>query len=507
MRFHLDPFAGAPAPSASPVLRRTTAMQYLGAVVAVASSGLVAAFLRHGLALPNLSLVFLFAVLFTAVQWGLRASILASFLSVLVYDFLFVPPHYTFVISSPQDVLSLVVFLIVAVLTSNLTSRIRDQSYAAQQREARTAALYDLSRRIVGELDLDAIARSVAGEVERNVGSVTRLVLREYEGLRVVPRAGAPLAGAPIEGVSFDTDAWHTVALNSAGGDVGFLAIRREAGAELEGEQRRLVEAFADLAAIAIERARMAEAIERANLLSERERLQSLLLSSVSHDLRTPLASIIGSATSLLEGADTYSRQVRHDLVSTIRDEGERLNRFVGNLLDVTRLETGGLKLQREWIELADLVGTAAHAAGPRLARHDVIIDIDPGLPLLNVDFVLVEQVLVNVLDNAARYSAEGSTIGLRGTTLNGSIALTVEDEGVGIADSDVERVFDKFYRVLNADRRGAGTGLGLWICRAIMTLHGGAISAARAPGGVGTSILLRFPICDGGSDLGGEQP
>ncbi|MBC8144520.1 MAG: sensor histidine kinase KdpD, partial [bacterium] len=336
------------------------------ATLTVAIAGALCAALDEWLSLPNLSMVFLVGVLFIAVRWGLRPSIYTSVLSLLVYDFFFVPPHFTFTISSPQDVLALVVFLIVGILTSNLTGRIRDQAISVRAREARTAALYDLSRRVAGELDLDVISNTVVDGVSRHLDADVALFV--VDNGRLISRACAPDDHAMSEaehaaatwtyehnrmaGNGTDTlpgEQWLYIPMRSAGHVVGVLALHSHTDASMvDPDQRRLIEAFADLGAVAVDRARQSREIERVKLVSERERLQGLLLSSISHDLRTPLASIIGAATSLLDGGARYSEDVRSDLASTIREEGERLNRFVGNLLDTTRLEAGPLTLNRE---------------------------------------------------------------------------------------------------------------------------------------------------------------
>jgi two-component system sensor histidine kinase KdpD len=266
--------------------------------------------------------------------------------------------------------------------------------------------------------------------------------------------------------------------------------------ATLAPDQRRLLEALGDQAAVAIERARFASDIQQARLLSERERLQAILLSSISHDLRTPLASILGSATSLLENETAFDTATRADLLTTIREEAERLNRFVGNLLDTTRLESGAMKLNRDWVAIEDIVGAALQRLKATLASRNVDIVIEPRLPLLHVDFVLIEQVFVNLLDNAAKYSPPDTLMRITARRADDLLEISVEDEGIGLSVEDLERVFDKFYRVGHGDRHPAGTGLGLSICRGIVEEHGGTIHA-ESPGssGRGTAFRVRLPV------------
>jgi two-component system sensor histidine kinase KdpD len=257
----------------------------------------------------------------------------------------------------------------------------------------------------------------------------------------------------------------------------------------LSPDQRQLLEALAGQAAVALERTQLVREMERARLLSETERLRDALLSSVSHDLRTPLVSIIGAVTSLLTYGATYDEATRRDLLVTIQEEAERLNRFVGNLLDMMRLESGVLKLNREWVEMGDVIGTAlARRLAQPLGQYQLVVEVEPGLPMLRLDFVLVEHVLVNLLENAARYSPPGTTIRINARRNDQVVVVEVTDEGVGIPPEDLERIFDKFYRVQRGDRQGAGTGLGLSICRGIVEAHGGHISA-RSPDRQGSRL------------------
>jgi two-component system, OmpR family, sensor histidine kinase KdpD len=261
-------------------------------------------------------------------------------------------------------------------------------------------------------------------------------------------------------------------------------------------DHRRLVESLAHQAALAIESARFAREREEARLLGERERLQSILLSSISHDLRTPLASILGSASTLRDPEAHYAEETRQELLTTIQEEAERLNRFVGNLLDTTRLESGKLTLNRDWIDASDLLGTAVAQTGTTLREHSLAWDMEPALPLLHLDFVLVTQVFINLLDNAAKYSPAGTTITLSARREEEGVVLSVTDRGIGIPAADLDRIFDRFYRVERGDRQIAGTGLGLSICRGIVEEQGGRIAAScPGPEGTGSVLSVRFPV------------
>ena len=499
--------------TSGPVLRKPPIHAYLLSMGAVGLAGVTAAFLESFLSLPNLSMIFLTAVLFSAVAWGLGPSILASILSVVVYDFFLVPPLYTFTVASPQDLLALMVFLIVAVLTSNLTARVRDQAEAAKRREARTAALYALSREIAGAAELADILQAIVNQVAQILNAQVVVLLPEAGQL--VFRAGQPadiqLTDAERAAATWawqhhqpagrgaDTlpgTAWFYLPLTTAQSAVGVLGLQFETpGAVMSPDQRRLLEALAGQAAVAIERARLVREMEQARLLTETERLRDALLSSVSHDLRTPLVSIIGAVTSLLTYGATYDKTARRDLLVTIQEEAERLNRFVGNLLDMMRLESGRLGLKREWVEIGDVIGTALARLVQPLNQHRLVVEVEPGLPMLWLDFVLIEHVLVNLLENAAKYSRPGTPIRVHAHRHDHEVVVGIADEGVGVPPADLERIFDKFYRVERGDRHGAGTGLGLSICRGIIEAHGGAISVRSPANGKGTVFTVAFPV------------
>jgi two-component system sensor histidine kinase KdpD len=491
-----------------------SAKAYLWGLAAVGGAALVAYLLKSWISLPNLLLIFLLAVLLSAVQWGLRASIVASVASVLAYDFFFIDPVHTFTIASPQDVLALSIFLVVAFLTSNLTGRIRDAAQASRHREALTAALYGLSRAIAGATSLESVLRAIVQQVAGNLGARVVALLPE-EG-HLVAKGSHPEGAELTEnergaatwawrnnrpaGRGADTlpgERWFYLPLCAAQQTVGVLALAfEERDTAVPPERMRLLESLADQASVAIERARLVRDMDQAKLLAERERLQAILLSSISHDLRTPLASILGSATTLLERGTVVDEPTRRDLLITIQEEAERLNRFVGNLLDTTRLESGALKLNREWVEIGDVLGSAlTRLAGP-LGGRPVHVDIAPGLPLLKLDFVLIEQVFINLLDNAAKYSSAGASVRVAARLAGDRVDIMVEDEGVGIPEADLERVFDKFYRVRHGDRQMAGTGLGLSICRGIVEEHGGSIRAVSpAAAGRGTRFVVTLPV------------
>jgi two-component system sensor histidine kinase KdpD len=409
--------------------------------------------------------------------------------------------------------LNLIVFLIVAVLTSKLAARVHDQAEAAKHRAARTTALYALSRQIAGAAELADVLRVIVNHVAQILSAKVVILLPEAGQLALLARHPAEIALTEAEraaatwawqhqqpaGRGADTlpgTEWFYLPLGTAHGTVGVLGLQFEQpGAVISPDQRRLLEALAGQAAVAIERTRLVREMEWARLQAETERLRDALLSSVSHDLRTPLVSIIGAATSLLTYESSYDETARRDLLLTIQEEAERLNRFVGNLLDMMRLESGEIKLNRQWVDISEVVGTAASRLRQALGQHRLAVEGAPDLPALWLDFVLVEHVLINLLENAAKYSPPGTTIHVRASRRGGAVVVEVVDEGVGVPPADLERIFDKFYRVRRGDRQGAGTGLGLSICRGIVEAHGGRISARSPADGKGTAFVITFPI------------
>jgi two-component system, OmpR family, sensor histidine kinase KdpD len=497
----------------SPAFQRPAVRTYFLSAWAVCLAAVTAKILESFLALPNLSMVFLIAVLFSAVTWGLGPSILASILSLLAYNFFFVEPIYTFTVANPQDILSLVIFLITAVLTSNLAARVRHQADAAKHREARTAALYALSRQIAGAAGLDDVLQVIVTQVAQILGAKVVVLLPAADQLvlkgghpadlqlTMAERAAATWAWQHHQPAGRGADTlpggeWFYLPLATAHSTVGVLGLQYDPPEMvLSPDQRRLLEALAGQAAVAIERTRLVREMEQARLLTETERLRDALLSTISHDLRTPLVSIIGAVSSLLTYGATYDEGARQELLLTIQEEAERLNRFVGNLLDMMRLESGALELKREWVEIGDVIGTALSRLSRSLGQHRLVIEVDPDLPMLRFDFVLIEHVLVNLLENAAKYSQPETKICVRARREGQAIIVDVADEGIGIPVGERERIFDKFYRVQRGDRQGAGTGLGLSICRGIVEAHGGHITARSPAHGPGAVFTVTFPL------------
>jgi two-component system sensor histidine kinase KdpD len=469
--------------------------------------------LHEVLNIANIALVFLTAILIAAVLFGLGPSLVACLASVLAYNFFFLPPLYTFTIADPENVVALFFFAIVAVIASNLAARVRGQAVAARLRAKTTEDLYLFSRKLAVAVTLDDLLWATAHQIALMLK--VRVVLLLPEGQTLTVRAGFPpedvleeadLAAAKwcweknhVAGRGSDTlpgAKWLFLPMRTGRGPLGVVGIiRDEPGPLLMPDQQRLLDALADQAALAVERVNLARDLHLARLQAETDRLRSALLTSISHDLRTPLASILGSATSLKSPTMALDEATRETLLQTIVEEADRLNRFIGNLLDMTRLESGALKPRSSLTVLSDVLGAALQRAAKILASHRVDVKLAADLPMLNLDMVLFEQVLFNLLDNAAKYAPSGSLIEIRAERQGDQVVLQVIDEGEGIPSSDVERIFDKFYRARSGDRQRAGTGLGLAICRGFVEAMDGTIMATNRTDRHGAIITITLPV------------
>jgi two-component system sensor histidine kinase KdpD len=464
------------------------------------------------LPLANISVAFLLAVLLVAMWLGRGPAIFASVLSFVSYIFFFTEPRYAFGLENTQNLLTLAFFLAAAVIVSNLASRVRRQVDAAKTNARRTMNLYDFSRKIAVAPGRDEVLWAVVHHVAATIRGKS-LVLLPNDGLLEIAAGYPPedklderetaaaawtwSAGKPSGrgSTTLPASEWLFLPLKTVRGPVGVMGVQIEGKDVLSPEETRLVETLADQAAVAIERTTLVADVEAAKLASETERLRSALLSSLSHDLRTPLVSILGAATSLLNYHDSLSTENRRDLAETIRDEAERLNRFVQNLLDMTKLGSGALRPNVDWADMRDIVGRAIERAERLLQDRDVKIDIDPALPLLQVDPVLMEQVFFNLIDNACKYSQPGSTVTVWARRRAKEALIEICDQGVGIPEADRQRVFDMFYRVKATDAQTAGTGLGLAIARGVVEAHGGTVKAEAGLHGTGTCIIIHLPL------------
>ena len=463
------------------------------------------------LALPNISLVFLAAVLLVAVRSSLGPALACAALSFLAYDFLFIPPNFSFSIQREEDVLTLLFFLLMAALTGKLAARQRRQLQVLRDTQQETTELLDLSRKLTAATDRKAVVSAAGQHLSGWKELDVCLLNRDGNGAWNV-EAGGPLQLSEAERAAADWSwshdqpagkgtgtlpmgRWWWWPISAEEGPLALLGVCPKAGQPLTGQRRRLLMALSQPLAQALARARLAQDLEAARLHGETEQLRSALLASVSHDLRTPLTSMRGSIDTLLALGEAIPLSDRRELLEGTRDEAERLDRYIQNLLDMTRLGHGALKLARDWVSPADIAGSALNRLRAVLAPLQVQVDVPAQLPLLHVHGALIEQALVNVLENAARFSPAHGRLQLTAGADDSELWFAVSDQGPGIPEEDRAKIFDMFYTAARGDRGGQGTGLGLAICMGMVGAHGGRITVGEGIGGQGTCITLYLPL------------
>ncbi|MEK7474074.1 MAG: ATP-binding protein [Candidatus Coatesbacteria bacterium] len=494
------PSASIPPTVASRPSRRWVAAA--SALLVVGACTAVDAVLYPHMDLANLVMVYLLGVLLLAYFQGTGASVLASFLSVVMFDFCFVPPRFTLAIASAQHLFTFAVMLLVALSIGQLTAWVRAQAEEARARERRTAELYALSRELATTRGTDDLLGAALKHISAHLESAAVALLPDAKGKLCVrcgdasefslsPRETALAQWAYDFGqltgrgtaIVPDAEALY-VPLPASGETVGALAVKPlVAGRLLSPEQIDLLEALAHQTALAVASDRLTDENQRIRVREENERIRSSLLSSVSHDLRTPLAAITGSATALLQEDGGLDAAARRDLLENIRDEADRLSRLVGNLIEMTRLEAGPVDLHTELHHLEDVVGSALARMEERLRGRPLVTALPADLPMVPMDALLMEQVLVNLVDNALKYTPAATPVEVVAEAGNGRLTVRVSDRGPGIPPEDLDRLFDKFYRGRLHGPAG-GAGLGLAICKAVVEAHGGAIWAANRAGG-----------------------
>jgi len=484
---------------------------YALALVATVLATALAWAVSSVLPLPNISLVFLAAVLLVAVRSSLGPALACAALSFLTYDFLFIPPNFSFSIQREEDVLTLLFFLLMAALTGNLAARQRRQLQALRDTQEETTELLDLSRKLTAATDRQAVVSAAAQHLNGWSDLQLCLLNRDGQGGWKV-ETGGPLEFTESERAAADWawqhdqpagmgtgtlpfGRWWWWPLSVEDGPLALLGVCAKEGQTLSGQRRRLLTALSQPLAQALARAQLADDLEAARLHGETEQLRSALLASVSHDLRTPLTAMRGSIDSLLALGEAIPLEDRRELLEGTRDEAERLDRYIQNLLDMTRLGHGALKLARDWVSPADIVGSSLNRLRAVLAPLQVSTDVPAELPLLFVHAALIEQALVNVLENAARFSPAHGRLQLSAGASDQEIFFSVSDEGPGIPEDERAKIFDMFYTAARGDRGGQGTGLGLAICQGMVGAHGGRISVADGIEGHGTCITLHLPL------------
>jgi len=449
------------------------AWRYVVAVLVVGLASIVSGFLFHRFDPRNLAMVYLLGVAFVATRIGRGPSILASLLSVVSFEFFFMPPYFVWSTEDSQYIFTFAVLLVVALLISGLASRAREQTEQARQRGRRTQTLYAMTRELAGLSRPEEIADHAA----RNLSAVF--------GARAVLTLEVPEVVSSRDALAVSGPGVLELPLVGSRGPLGVATLHFDSGSPLAVESRDLLDSLVRQIAISLERALLAVQADRAEVEVERERLRSALLSSVSHDLRTPLAVIHGAASSLI-GEHGLSADARDELGTTIYEESDRLNRLLGNLLDMTRVQSGDLKVAKELHALEEIVGSAVRRLRHVLKDHVVQPALASDLPLVPLDALLIEQVLVNLLENAARYTPKGARIDVRAGHDATEVTVEVADAGPGLPSLAAGSRLERF------DRTTSGGGLGLAICQAIVVAHGGRMSATnRAEGGA----TLRFTL------------
>jgi two-component system sensor histidine kinase KdpD len=488
---------------------------YLWTTVAIFIVTAVIRAFRPAFDLIDVALLYLLPVLIGAVRWGLWPSLAASVLGMLCFDFFFVPPVMSFTVGDVRHFISFGVFLLVAFVTGTLAARLRSQAEASRERERRTAALYSLSDKITAETDLSRILQTVVKTVAQTTKRDAALFMPGPHDTLPVSSTYSTTEGMLLTEKECDLLRWvfelrqEAVSRNDRGDGIDHLFIpvrNREACLAIlvlqsaswqvfSDEEHKDLEALANLTALAITRMHLALEAEQAKWLAESEKLHRALLNAVSHDLRTPLASITGAVTELLSEGDLHNAESRTTLLGTIREGALRMNRFVANLLDMARLESGILKPSREWCDISDIVGVALNEVQDMLPEERLSIEVPAEGSLIRVDFSLIEQVLINLLENATKYSPPASKISLTVSTDQGDLRVAIRDCGLPVPADDRLRIFDKFYR-LHSSKHMTGTGLGLSICKGIIEAHGGKIWVEPEPlTETGNRFIFALPL------------
>jgi two-component system, OmpR family, sensor histidine kinase KdpD len=446
-----------------------------------------ALFLLGGwLTTPSIALIYVLVVLLCTTLWGLTAGIIASIGAFLTFNYLFIPPYYTLFVHHTQDIIVLFVFLIITVVLSQLVGRAKSGLTQARLRENEVLHLYTLSVDLAGAREPAAIARMLADKLAEVFDAATvEINLYSDRGtmtFRSIPYNHRNNRAIPV----------HLLPLSAARGALG--EVRLWSAHPFGETETRLLRALVTQGALALERTVLAAANTRATILEESDRLKSALLSSVSHELRTPLVTIKAAAESLRTGAVDRRSDAADELLAALEEEADRLNNLVGDLLNMSRIEAGALKLQRQWNVLAEIVDTSITRLSPQSSNHSIVVDVSEDLPLVPVDHVLMQQVFNNLISNCLKYapSATAVTVHAEVPPDTASVLVEVRNQGPHVPEEYLEHIFDKFIRVTDADRI-PGTGLGLSICRGIIEAHGGGIRAENLPGGF--AFIFTLPL------------
>ncbi len=483
--------------------------RYVQSLALIILGSLLGAWVHLVISPVNLVMIYLLIVVIAAIYLGRGPAIVASFFGMLALDFFFIPPYFSLTVSDTEYLLTFLGLFVVGVVISGLTAQVKEQAEAARIRENATTSLYALSRDLAVAGELDDAVRVIQQHIKQTFNRDTQLFLLNMDNQLYPYGLQSP---TDLEPQALEIAEWtfnhqqpagadsHThpeatisyLPLRTAHARVGVLGIRTaQPEVHLNAERRQLLDTFASLVALALERVKLAEAAQQAQLIQDSEKLQTALLNSISHDLRTPLVSITGALSSLDEDGSLLDDSTRANLIETAREEAERLNRLVGNLLDMTRLEAGILKVRRELYDAQDIIGTTLEPFNDRLQSRSLKINVPSDLPLVPVDIVLIAHALGNVIDNALKYSLPDAQIDIVVTHQKNWLKIQISNQGPSIPEEDLTRIFEKFYRIQRPNNV-SGTGLGLSISKGIVEAHGGQITAEnRSTDGVTITISL----------------
>jgi two-component system sensor histidine kinase KdpD len=451
--------------------------------------------LSADLQVTNIALLYLLVVLLIATTIGMGPAIMASVLAFLGFNFFFVEPLHSFRVTNPQDDLRLLTFLVVAIIGSSLAGRAREQANAAARNARELAALYDFSQKISAEVDLDRILPLVAQTVTQLLNVPACSVLLYDASGRLIERASAGAAESRQREGLPEPQRRVDAFLRIGPRVLGVLRVTQRAiDEQLTHDEQSRLETIASQVGLVLERARLVEEASQGRALAESERMKATLLSSVSHDLRTPLAVIKGAVTNLLDESVAWQPEPRRELLLSVNDEADRLNRLVGNLLDMSRIESDAPLPQRTAQDIGALIEQVVERLRPQISAHPLETDLPPDLPAAQANYTQIDQVLTNLIENAARYTPAGTPISVRASAEPDSLAVEVRDHGPGIPEGMRARIFEKFVRAVGPERHASGAGLGLAICKGIIKAHGGRIWAENAPDG-GARFIFTLPL------------
>lgn len=438
-----------------------------------------------GLEVANVSLGYIVAVLLVAINYGLGPGVLASVLAFVAYNFFFVQPLHTFSVANPQDLIRLLFFLAVSIVTSSVAARSRARAEEARHRAQAQEALYSLSQAISTEVAVEAILPTIADQIT---------TLLHTDGCMILLSSGDTLRPAVTVGQIGSEGEAVVSPLRVGDRTLGVVRVWKHPQAPFNLEARRLLDALVRQAALAVERTRLVAEATQLQLVAESDRLKSALLHSISHDLRTPLVAIKGAASNLRDDSVAWDPAAEQALLETIETEADRLNRLVRNLLDMSRIEAGTGLPPKEQAFFEDVLGPVLRRLRPALNGRPIVVDVAEDLPFVPMAIVQIDQVLTNLLENAIKYAPPGTPIAISAVLVEDALQVSIADQGPGIPAAERERIFDKFYRLTEPETAAGGAGLGLAICKFWVEAHGGRIWSHPRPGG-GVIFTFTLPL------------